>query len=430
MCYLALDLQRRVTAASTDNHTVACGIGSGSCFVGAVGNSHRKECTIIGDSVNTAARLMGLSQKGVKGARVLCDSHTARHAKWQKELNCQQVGSVSVKGKKVPLTYYCVTFELSLRWNVSRANDEDQMAVVGRSSEIDRILGFVHKTLGRNFKPSENIIVVRGQAGIGKTSLLEEVLKRLHAHRTVSSRGGASKRRTDLVVLGCHMNLPDPEDAENRFMLWKCLLLQLLTECDPRAVLPLRKPDDSIGLEAMPDRVGRAASMLPVSSSQHFKLWDKEKEVDSKVINALQEELELTPQEVAALYELEPSAYGAEESDAIEAKKHAEADRRATDGLQDILYRLLERVAQRQGVVILIDVRINDTPTHLRAAKVSRTYTHTHHTNPTTHVRAHTHTFSLRRLHLTFCCMTFPFVVMRFFWIRTCTLSIVGRLKF
>ncbi len=53
--------------------TIACGIDTGYVFAGMTGNDDRKEYTVIGDPVNTAARLAGHSAPG----KIIVSSRTA-----------------------------------------------------------------------------------------------------------------------------------------------------------------------------------------------------------------------------------------------------------------------------------------------------------------------------------------------------------------
>jgi len=86
--------------ATLDRHGVSysIGIATGDVFVGSVGSSDRQEHAVVGDSVNTSARLSGKAKPGV----VLCDENTHDIASKDSRgtISFTPQGEIRVKGKK------------------------------------------------------------------------------------------------------------------------------------------------------------------------------------------------------------------------------------------------------------------------------------------------------------------------------------------
>lgn len=192
--------------------SVKIGVTTGSVFCGAVGSSHRCEYAMVGDKVNTSARLMC----AVPEARgIVCDQDTHQLAlghfaigaslqnvmmkfmpmapmklKGKKEL--QRVYKVSLKGNALPL---------SGAHFLTRVN---RMLLVGRETELaaiqTRLDELSRGTVPRNVKwtskgrldlaclpmdlPTQHgVIVVEGQSGCGKTVLLSGSVRRANVQR-------------------------------------------------------------------------------------------------------------------------------------------------------------------------------------------------------------------------------------------------------
>jgi class 3 adenylate cyclase len=81
---------------------VSIGIKSGEMISGNIGSVSLKrlDYTVIGDTVNTAARL----QDAAKENQIIISEDCYEHVK--ESFRCEKVGSVSVKNKTKPLTIY------------------------------------------------------------------------------------------------------------------------------------------------------------------------------------------------------------------------------------------------------------------------------------------------------------------------------------
>ena len=87
--------------------SMRAGIATGSLVVGSLGSSQREDYTIIGDSVNVAARLEGY-EKSIEGGvcRVLIDETAYNYI--QGKFSTKLLGSALLKGRGKPVTIYQV----------------------------------------------------------------------------------------------------------------------------------------------------------------------------------------------------------------------------------------------------------------------------------------------------------------------------------
>ena len=113
----ALGMQRALESWNQgSSHPLKSGIGvhSGEVVIGTVGSSKRMDSTVLGDAVNLASRLEGLtkehrrsiiaSHKVVESARVWL-TRRGEEASWSAE----QLGLAQVKGRREPVSYLGIT---------------------------------------------------------------------------------------------------------------------------------------------------------------------------------------------------------------------------------------------------------------------------------------------------------------------------------
>jgi class 3 adenylate cyclase/tetratricopeptide (TPR) repeat protein len=136
----------------------AIGVATGRAFCGEVGNATRREYTMVGGVVNLAARLMQAAP-----GDILCDAPTYQAA--QVLVTFDALPPVIVKGRAEPVPVYRPHGEAPL---VVRP----PTAIVGRVAEqavlTDQLQGLLRRRQG-------GVVVIEGEAGIGKSRLVEEL---------------------------------------------------------------------------------------------------------------------------------------------------------------------------------------------------------------------------------------------------------------
>jgi class 3 adenylate cyclase/tetratricopeptide (TPR) repeat protein len=173
----AFDIHRRVRGLSDQRGRplqVHIGIASGQVVASGTGSDSHREYTVTGDSVNLAARLQ---DKAAAGETLISDALRRAVAD---RVDCKNLGEVEVKGIERPVRVWKV--------EVLRAADgpSARIAFVGRKAELAQLAGVVEVCRAGG---SGRAIVVRGEAGIGKTRLVEEFTRMASANGFKVHRG-------------------------------------------------------------------------------------------------------------------------------------------------------------------------------------------------------------------------------------------------
>ena len=122
---------------------------------------------VAGDLVNTASRLQSVAEPGV----VLIGESTQRAV--SAAIVCEPAGDQELKGKALPVTAWRAMRVVAERGGTGRS-ERLEAPFVGRDDELRLLKELLHAT-GREGRP--RLVSVIGQAGIGKSRLVWELLK-------------------------------------------------------------------------------------------------------------------------------------------------------------------------------------------------------------------------------------------------------------
>lgn len=169
----ALEMQRRAQASNAGRENklgVRIGIDTGEVVVGNIGQ--RGQYTAIGDAVNTANRV----QSAAEPATVFISDETARIVKPRFRLT--ELEPRVLKGKAEPVALFRVEGPL-------KTTERYIGPFVGRKRELDLLLASYEQAVGN---ASPRFVLVRGEAGMGKSRLFYEFRRRLRALRQAPKR--------------------------------------------------------------------------------------------------------------------------------------------------------------------------------------------------------------------------------------------------
>lgn len=154
---------------------IRIGVNRGAVFSGDVGPPYRRTYTVMGDAVNLAARLMAKAAPG----QILATAGVLEHSSTR--FTTVELEPFSVKGKAKPVHARAVGQPTAR----PRRTAVESLPLTGRDEELRLLTDALEGArAGRR-----QAVVVRGEAGAGKTRLLEEVLGRAPEFRVLGATG-------------------------------------------------------------------------------------------------------------------------------------------------------------------------------------------------------------------------------------------------
>jgi class 3 adenylate cyclase/tetratricopeptide (TPR) repeat protein len=182
------DPQRAVSAAEDlmsslggdQNFEPQIGLAHGLMRTGGYGGLSRRTYGVLGDAVNTAARLMARAKPG----QVLMTRSLAQAISSRETVN--EIGVLELKGKAQPLTIFELNLvkSRSFRRTLSRSyghyaglskDSSDGIELnlaLGRELERKKICDYIHSA-----SHGPRLLIVEGEAGMGKSTVIREVFK-------------------------------------------------------------------------------------------------------------------------------------------------------------------------------------------------------------------------------------------------------------
>lgn len=151
------------------------GVATGRIFCGVIGNETRREYTINGNAVNLAARLMQAASAGMPApdgspVYILCDLSTHDAAKGRVDFTA--LYPINVRGKAQPVAVFVP--------QARHAKDMSQIALtdmIGRENERFALAEALRALITRESR----VVIIEGEAGLGKSRLVEELLHQADA---------------------------------------------------------------------------------------------------------------------------------------------------------------------------------------------------------------------------------------------------------
>lgn len=204
---------------------VQIGMSRGRMRTGGYGSGARRTYGALGDETNVAARLMTRARPG----EVLVSARIARSPAAGDR--CQPLGEVMLKGKRQPLAVYALDRGGPPKHAVARTETGERRRrkrtpIVGRNEQCQRLDAALTDVCGRRRTTAARALILEGEAGIGKSRLVEYTLDRARV-----------KARTE-ASLGVYIARTDALEHATAYFAWRRVFAQLF------GVAELRDPAD------------------------------------------------------------------------------------------------------------------------------------------------------------------------------------------
>lgn len=173
---------------------VQIGIARGRMRTGAYGGTKRRTYGVLSDEVNLAARLMQAASPG----QVFVTESVFQAA--EKKFNWQELPPLSLKGKSEPVTVFSLTGFREDSSGIHLQEPKYALPIVGRKQELK----LINDKLDLALQHKGQIIGVTGEAGMGKSRLVAEVIRSAYTHNLVGYGGECQSYGTSTSYLVWH----------------------------------------------------------------------------------------------------------------------------------------------------------------------------------------------------------------------------------
>ncbi len=171
-CHAALQAQKRLAEYKrkiADRYGVSfqmrMGIHSGRVVVGTIGDDLRLDYTALGDTTNLAARLQALADPG----EILVSDRVRRGA--ESQFRFRDAGIKEIKGRKEPVHAFVLVAEQD-EHPFNDKGEAEGIPFVDRENET----ALLKQAFAEALTDGPNLVLVLGEAGIGKSRLLHQFL--------------------------------------------------------------------------------------------------------------------------------------------------------------------------------------------------------------------------------------------------------------
>ncbi len=233
-------------------HDIQIGISQGQMHAGAYGATSRRTYGVLGAEVNIAARLMSLAQPGqiLATGRILYAIHVS--------YDVSALGPQLLKGQAEPIPVFAVRGRRQEQ-SVDTLKGRAPTQIIGRAAER-AILAEQIQTL---LDGQSGSIIIEGEAGIGKSQLINDLMAQAEASSIVHLLGAGNAIERSAAyhawrpVFGqlFHLTALAEDPTVDSRHVWRKHVLAQLAEIDPDllrlaplldAVLPIDLPDNDL----------------------------------------------------------------------------------------------------------------------------------------------------------------------------------------
>lgn len=165
--------------------SIQIGITRGQVWTGPLGGDDWRTYAVIGNEVNLAARFMEAAQSGEMLASQRIVQETSNLFEWD------MTAEINVKGRKKPISVYHVS-DQTKKANAKSTSPSNR--IIGRESERSLLLASL-RSINKN---ETKIAIINGEAGIGKSRLVQDLLESALAENIplLSGAGNAIEQST------------------------------------------------------------------------------------------------------------------------------------------------------------------------------------------------------------------------------------------